>query len=65
MLGRIVFNDRVSLDLDEPIGVDKASHLDHCAGGAYVMKEFPMYLGYLVPVIDSGKVNPGTNDVGQ
>jgi len=59
------FNDRVGFDLDEPIGVDEATHHDQRAGRTYVPEELAMHFGHLLPVVDSGQVDPGANDVRQ
>ena len=62
---RIAFDDRISFDLNEPIGIDEANYLDKCAGRADVTEELPVDLSDLMPVIDSGEVDPGANDVRQ
>ena len=62
-LGRIGVYDRIGFNLNKPIGINKPRYLNDRACRAEVSKEFTMYLGYFLPVIDVRQEYSGSNDI--
>ena len=59
------FHDRISLDLDQPLGVDEAHDLHDRVSGADAPKELAVDCRDPFPILYSGQQNSGAGHIGK
>src|SRR5215831_13097773 len=63
--GLLAFHDRISLDLDQPVGVDEAHDLHDRVCGADASKELAVDRRDPFPILYSGQQNSGARYIGK
>jgi len=61
----LAFHDRISLDLDQPVGVDEAHDLHDRVCGPDATKELAVDRRYSFPILYSGQQNSGAGHIGK
>ena len=61
----LIRDDRVDLELHQPLWIDEARHLDEGAGGPYLGESLRVGAGRLPPLPDVSEHHPGPDHVSQ